>query len=98
MKLTTAQEITNIVGGYENTRELTDLIQKMQKDAEVLKSCIANLIDHIHGSTGGSEQDGPYRGRLISEFAATFQISEEMSEIIVDATNETAEASAFNII
>lgn len=92
-ELTTAKEIDKIVGFYDNTRELIDLINRLKDETIVYKSCIANLIDYIHGPVNKNNPDN-----LVVAFRHLFRISPEMAKIIIAATNETTENKTFDIV
>jgi hypothetical protein len=91
-------DIETKIGCYDNVRELVDLIREMQKEATIFKACIANLIDHTHGTVGDAREGMTHRDRVIETLSREFQVSPEMAAIMIDATNETSENKAFDII
>lgn len=91
----TKDQIENTIGNYENVRELVDLIRTLQEEAVIYKACIANLIDHTHGSTYGTPE---YHEKLVGQFAETYQVTEAMAKVFVDASIETSENCNFGII
>ena len=80
----TNDEIENIIGNYENTRELTDLIRKMQEERVILKAAIANLIDSDIGSVHGWTEQ-----REVPMLMNRMNVSDTMARIMLTACDET---------
>lgn len=97
MKLLTTFDIETKILCHDNVRELIDLIRQMQKEATIFKACVANLVDHAHGSVYDG-RDEKHREGLIKELAEKFQVTPAMAEVMLDVTNETSENCAFGVI
>lgn len=92
-ELTTAKEIDKIVGFYDNTRELIDLINRLKQETIVYKSCIAGFVDHTYGSISGEDVE-----KLEKYLSRTFDVSAEMAKVMIVSTLETIENKTFDII